>query len=80
MPQINVCGMYLRLPLQDQVFIWDPALNPENTVTPPSLKKIEGTEKTKIPSKFAICAARYNKFRCKLIVVCFIEIKCIRYE
>ena len=29
-------------------------------------KMIDGKEKPKIPSKFAIWAARYNEFRCKL--------------
>ena len=67
--------MNLQLPLQDLAFIWDTVLNRENTVTPPSLKMIDRTEKSKNSSKFAIRAVRYNKFRYKLIVVCFIEIK-----
>ena len=32
---------------------------------PAFTKMIDGTEKPKIPSKFAIHAVRYNKFRCK---------------
>ena len=34
-------------------------------INPASTKMIDGTEKPKIPSKFAIRAARYNEFRSK---------------
>ena len=34
-------------------------------INPAFTKMIDGTEKPKIPSKFAIRAVRYNEFRCK---------------
>ena len=36
------------------------------SINPAFTKMIDGTEKPKIPSKFAMWAARYNEFRCKL--------------
>ena len=33
-------------------------------INPASTKMIDGTEKPKIPTKFAKRAARYNEFRC----------------
>ena len=35
-------------------------------INPPFTKVIDGTKKTKISSKFAICAGWYNKFRCNM--------------
>ena len=36
-------------------------------INPTFTQKIDGTEKPKIPSKFAIRAAQYNEFRCKSV-------------
>ena len=41
------------------------------SINPAFTKMTDGTEKPKIPSKFAIWAARYNEFRCKLYTLFF---------
>ena len=40
-------------------------------INPALAQMIDGTEKPKIPSKFAKQAARYNEFGCRFIILCF---------
>ena len=39
---------------------------------PAFTKMIDGTEKPKMPCKFAIRVAQYNEFRCNLFCLCFV--------